>query len=112
MSDNYFKKFENKKNEELEQLMGDLEDKSVIKNNNNNINNNTKKEDNQENKQTKKRRPRKNEEDKVKVISISLQNKVLDKVKEEVEEKHSKSISISQFINKVLIDYFKEKGIM
>jgi len=98
MNDNFFK---------------DLEDKSIIENNNNNSNNtNDNKENKKEDKKTKKRRPIKSEEDKVKVISISLQNKVLDKVKEEVEEKHSKSISISQFINKVLIDYFKEKGIM
>jgi len=91
MNDNFFK---------------DLEDKSIIKNNN--IDNNTKK-DNKEDKKTKKRRrKRKNEEDKVKVISISLQNKVLDKVKEEAEKE---DLHVSQFINKILKNYFKEKGI-
>ena len=89
MNDNFFK---------------DLEDKSIIKNN---IDNNT--NDNKEDKKTKKRKKRKNEEDKVKVISISLQNKVLDKVKEEAKKEY---LHVSQFINKILINYFKEKGIM
>jgi len=81
----------------------DLEDKTIINNNNNN---------------NKKGRPvgykLKDEKEKVKIVSFSLQNEVLnvlDKIYKQYK-KEDNTITKSKILNKILKDYFKEKGKM